>query len=79
MANSGDRDATTWSNFILETVMPREENCDSICANHSSGSFGQKGGSLICTAATWAGWAGLACTAEGSESIVQCRVTNVSK
>ena len=52
VANSGDNDATMWSNFVFDTVMPRVENCDSICANHSSGSFGQNGGNLSCTAAT---------------------------
>ena len=35
-----------------ETVIPRVVNCASIGANHRAGSFGQKGGNLICIAST---------------------------
>ena len=43
VANSGEREATTCSYLVFCEVMPRVENCASTCANHRSGSDGQKG------------------------------------
>ena len=46
-AYSGERDETTYSNFVFCADILLVVNCASICANHSSGSAGQKGGSLM--------------------------------
>ena len=55
VANSLERAATTWSNFVRWLVMFRVANCASTCANQTRGSAGQKGGILIDTAVTVAG------------------------
>ena len=46
VANSGEREATMYSYLVFCEVMPRVENWASTCANHKSGSDGQKGGSV---------------------------------
>ena len=45
--------------------MRRQENCASTCANHSSGSAGQKGGSLRLTTETAAEGGGVCATGAG--------------
>ena len=52
VAISGEREATMYSYLVFCEVMPRVENWASTCANHKSGSDGQKGGSLRFKAAT---------------------------
>ena len=52
VANSCANEATMWSNLVFWTVIPRVINCASTWANQTSGSAGQNGGSLRCTAAT---------------------------
>ena len=52
VAYSGESDATMYSNFVLCAVIPRVENWASTCANQTSGSDGQYGGSLRLSAAT---------------------------
>jgi hypothetical protein len=52
VANSGDRLLTTYSNRVFWVVMPLVVNWASTWTNQTSGSAGQKGGSLILTAAT---------------------------
>ena len=52
MANSGERELITYSKRIFWAVMPLVVNCASTWANQTSGSAGQKGGSLMLTAAT---------------------------
>ena len=49
---SGDSDAMTWSNLVRWAVIHRVVKVASTCANHTSGSEGQKGGSLTDTVAT---------------------------
>ena len=54
-AYSGERDETTYSNFVFCADILLVVNCASIYANHSSGSAGQKGGSLMALAAATGG------------------------
>ena len=61
---SGDREAITWSNLVFCAVIPWVLNCTSTWVNQTSGSEGQKGGSLTLTAAvrgagTWEVVAGI--------------------
>ena len=51
-ANSGEREAMTYSNRVFCDVMPLVLNWASTCANQTVGSVGQNGGSLMLTAAT---------------------------
>ena len=77
MANSGAKEATTWSNLERWEVILRQANCASTWTNQISGSAGQKGGSFKLTAETSAeagaepdpevgGGSGLAPEARGS-------------
>ena len=50
IANSGERDATTWSNIVFWVVILWVSNFASAWANHTSRSAGQNGGSLMLTA-----------------------------
>ena len=54
MVNSGLRELTinTYSKRVFCDVMLLVVNCTSTCANYTSGSHGQKGGSLMLMAAT---------------------------
>ena len=70
VANSGEREATMYSYLVFCEVMPRVENWASTCANHKSGSDGQKGGSLRFKAAT-------APASRSTDILVTSLVTNV--
>lgn len=59
-ANSGDSEAITWSKRVFCVVIPLVLNWASTWANQTWGSAGQKGGSLMPTAATVTGVTGAA-------------------
>ena len=52
MAYSVGRVQTISSYFVLEAVIPRQENCTSACMNQIQGFAGQDAGNYIATAAT---------------------------
>ena len=64
-ANSGEREATTYSYLVFCAVIPRVLNCASTWANHTSGSDGQNEGSLRFTAAIVLGLA--ACVSSATD------------